>query len=158
VNSDIDRRRAEVEGVIAGRTSRDELRYVAQVSGDAPAFSGEAASGPDGGPGGWRSLTWSQARQRVLEVAAGFAALGLVPGERVALMLPNRSEHVLADLGAVHAGGVGVTLYPTLAPEQVAYVVGDCDARVAVLDGVDQLDRWQPVPDHLPGIRKGHYP
>jgi long-chain acyl-CoA synthetase len=94
----------------------------------------------------------------VLEVAAGFAALGLVPGERVALMLPNRSEHVLADLGAVHAGGVGVTLYPTLAPEQVAYVVGDCDARVAVLDGVDQLDRWQPVPDHLPGIRKGHYP
>jgi hypothetical protein len=29
VNSDIDRRRAEVEGVIAGRTSRDELRYVA---------------------------------------------------------------------------------------------------------------------------------
>ena len=48
-------------------------------------------------------------------MAAGFAALGLAPGERVALMLPNRSEHVLADLGAVHAGGLGVTLYATLA-------------------------------------------
>jgi long-chain acyl-CoA synthetase len=33
--------------------------------------------------------------------------VGLAPGERVALMLPNRSEHVLADLGAVHAGGLG---------------------------------------------------
>ena len=44
-------------------------------------------------------MTWEQARQRVLEVAAGFAALGLAPGERVALMRPNRGEHVLADRG-----------------------------------------------------------
>jgi long-chain acyl-CoA synthetase len=91
-------------------------------------------------------------RQRVLEVAAGFAALGLAPGERVALMLPNRSEHVLADLGAVHAGGLGVTLYATLAPEQIGYVAADCDARIAVLDGAAELARWQPVLDQLPGL------
>ena len=67
-------------------------------------------------------------------------------------MLPNRSEHVLADLGAVHAGGLGVTLYATLAPEQIAYVAADCDARIAVLDGAAELARWQPVLDQLPGI------
>jgi long-chain acyl-CoA synthetase len=99
-------------------------------------------------------VTWSQARQRVLEVAAGLAALGLAPGERVALMLPNRSEHVLADLGAVHSGGVGVTLYATLAPEQIRYVAADCDARIAVLDGAAELARWQPVLGRLPGIKK----
>ena len=87
----------------------------------------------------------------MLEVAAGFAALGLAPGERVALMLPNRSEHVLADLGAVHAGGLGVTLYATLTPEQIGYVAADCDARIAVLDGAAELARWQPVLDQLPG-------
>ena len=104
--------------------------------------------------GGWRTVTWEQARRRVLEAAAGFAALGLAPGERVALMLPNRSEHVLADLGAVHAGGLGVTFYATLAPEQIAYVAADCDARIAVLDGAAELARWQPVLDQLPGIAK----
>ena len=88
----------------------------------------------------------------MLEVAAGFAALGLAPGERVALMLPNRSEHVLADLGSVHAGGLGVTLYATLAPEQIGYVAADCDARIAVLDGAAELARWQPVLDQLPGL------
>ena len=118
-----------------------------------PALSDEAA-GAGAGPGGWQSLTWRQARQRVLEVAAGFAVLGLAPGERVALMLPNRSEHVLADLGAVHAGGVGVTLDPTLAPEQVALVAADCDARIAVLDGAAQLDRWRPVLGQLSRIAK----
>src|SRR5689334_5703362 len=145
MSSDIGRQRAEIEGVIAGRTLCDELRRAAETAGDADAYSDEAGAG-------WRSLTWSQVRQRVLEVAAGFAALGLVPGERVALMLPNRSEHVLADLGAVHAGGLGVTLYATLAPEQIAYVAADCEARIAVLDGAAELARWQPVLDRLPGL------
>ena len=155
MSSDIVRRRAEIEGVIAGRTLCDELRHVAETSGDAWAYSDEAVTGADAGTGdGWQSLTWSQARQRVLEVAAGFAALGLAPGERVALMLPNRSEHVLADLGAVHAGGLGVTLYATLAPEQIAYVAADCDARIAVLDGAAELARWRPILEQLPGITK----
>ena len=155
MSSDIVRRRAEIEGVIEGRTLCDELRQVAETSGDAWAYSDEAVTGADAGTGdGWQSLTWSQARQRVLEVAAGFAALGLAPGERVALMLPNRSEHVLADLGAVHAGGLGVTLYATLAPEQIAYVAADCDARIAVLDGAAELARWRPILEQLPGITK----
>jgi len=147
VSSDIVRQRAEIEGVIAGRILCDELRHVAETAGDSYAYSDEAGDG-------WQSLTWSQARQRVLELAAGFAALGLAPGERVALMLPNRSEHVLADLAAVHAGGLGVTLYATLAPEQIAYVAGDCDARMAVLDGPAELARWRPVIEQLPGIKK----
>jgi long-chain acyl-CoA synthetase len=153
VNSDTMRQRAKAEDMIAGRTLCDELRDVAETAGDASAYSDQAEAGAGTGDG-WQSLTWSQARQRVLEIAAGFAALGLVPGERVALMLPNRSEHVLADLGAVHAGGLGVTLYATLAPEQIAFVAADCDARIAVLDGAGELARWQPILDRLPGIRK----
>ncbi len=155
MSSDILQRRAEIEGVIEGRVLCDQLRLTAETSGDAPAFSDEAVTGEDTGAGeGWQSLTWAQARQRVLELAAGFAALGLAPGERVVLMLPNRSEHVLADLAAVHAGGLGVTLYATLAPEQIAYVAADCDARMAVLEGAGELARWQPVLEQLPGLKK----
>ena len=153
MTSDVERQRAEIEDAIAGRTLCDELRQVAETSGDASAYSDEAEAGAGAGTG-WRTVTWEQARQRVLEAAAGFAALGLPPGGRVALMLPNRSEHVLADLGAVHAGGLGVTFYSTLAPEQIAYVAADCEARIAVLDGAPELARWQPVLDQLPGIEK----
>jgi long-chain acyl-CoA synthetase len=149
MSSDIVQQQADIEDLIAGRTLCDELRDAAETSGDAYAYSDEAVSGA-----GWQSLTWSQARQRVLEIAAGFAALGLAPGERVALMLPNRSEHVLADLGAVHAGGLGVTLYATLTPEQIAFVARDCEARIAVLDGAAELARWQPILEQLPGVKK----
>ena len=69
-------------------------------------------------------------------------------------MMPNRAEHVLADFAAVHAGGVPVTFYATLAADQVAFVAGDCGARIAVLDGAAELARWQPVLAQLPALKK----
>ena len=98
MTSEVLRQRAELEETIRGQTVCDALSRTAADSAGEPALSDRAGDR-------WQTLTWAQARQQVLELAAGFIALGLVPGERVALMLPNRSEHVLADLGAVHAGG-----------------------------------------------------
>ena len=149
MTTEILQRRAEIERDIEGRTICDHLRETAENSGGAPALSDRAGDGT-----GWQTLTWAQTRQGVLELAAGFAALGLAKGERVALMLPNRSEHILADLATVHAGGTPVTFYATLAADQIAYVAGDCDARIAVLDGAAELARWQQVLDRLPGVKK----
>ena len=149
MTTEILQRRAEIERDIEGRTVCDHLRETAESSGGAPALSDRAGDGT-----GWQTLTWGQTRQQVLELAAGFAALGLAEGERVALMLPNRSEHILADLAAVHAGGTPVTFYATLAAEQIAYVAGNCDARIAVLDGAAELARWQQILDRLPGVKK----
>ena len=139
--------RTAFEQAIAGRTICDQLLATAESWGDLPAYSDR-----DGGP--WQTITWRQTREQVLGLAAGFAALGLRPGERVALMLPNRVEHVLADLAAVHSGGVPVTFYATLAADQIRYMAADCDARIAVLDGAAELARWQPVLASLPGLRK----
>ncbi|HEU5031182.1 MAG TPA: AMP-dependent synthetase/ligase [Spirillospora sp.] len=143
----IEEQRDELDRAVEGQTVCTCLAATAAEHGDEPAYS-------DRVDGQWRTLTWAQTRTRALETAAGFAALGLEPGDVVALMMPNRSEHVLADLGAVHAGGVPTTVYATLAPDQVAYVAGHCEARYAVLDGADQLARWQPVLDRLPHLRK----
>ncbi|WP_406674611.1 AMP-dependent synthetase/ligase [Nonomuraea sp. N2-4H] len=139
--------RAEILREIAGRTVCERLANAAEQHGDAPAYSD-----PDGD--GWTTLTYREARTRVLEIAAGYTALGLRPGEPVAIMMVNRSEHVLADLGAVHAGGVGCTIYSTFAPDQIAFVAGDVGARIAVLGGPAELARWAPVLDRLDGLRK----
>src|SRR5688572_21420174 len=140
----IQEERVRFEALNAGRTICDLLRETVTAHGDLPAYTDL------GGP----TLTWAETRQSALRVAAALIELGLQPGETVALMMPNRSEHVLADLGAVHAGGTPTTVYATLAPDQVAFVAGDCSAKYAVLNGKDQLDRWEPVLDRLPGLRK----
>ncbi|MBB4919531.1 AMP-dependent synthetase/ligase [Streptosporangium saharense] len=140
--------RAAIEREIAGRTVCAQLWEAAERDAGAPAYSDP--SGPSGQ--GWTTMTYGEVRRRVLEIAAGFTVLGLREGEAVALMMANRSEHVLADLGAVHAGGVSCSVYPTFAPEQVAFVAVDVGARIAVLGGPDDLARWEPVLRDLPAL------
>ncbi|MFI0479943.1 AMP-dependent synthetase/ligase [Actinomadura sp. 9N215] len=139
-------RAADLDRAVAGQTVCTALAATAGRHGAKPAYSDRVG-------GAWTTLTWADTRTRALETAAGLAALGLEPGDVVALMMPNRSEHVLADLGAVHAGGTPTTVYATLTPDQVAFVAGHCSAKYAVLDGRDQLNRWLPVLDRLPALR-----
>jgi long-chain acyl-CoA synthetase len=150
VTAEILQQRAEMERAASGNggTLCGMLALTARQSGGEPAYSDRDDDGP------WQTITWEQTRQRALELAAGLIELGLQPGERVALMLPNRVEHVLADLGVVHAGGVPVTFYATLAADQVGYVAGDCAATIAVLDGAPELARWQAVLGSLPRLKK----
>ncbi|MET8159093.1 AMP-dependent synthetase/ligase [Sphaerisporangium sp. NPDC005289] len=139
--------RREIEQEIAGHTICEQLKVTAERFPDAPAYSDRSGDG-------WTTLTYSQARRRVLAIAAGLAELGLGRGEAVALMMVNRTEHVLADLGAVHAGGVACSIYATFAPDQVAFVARDVNAKIAVLGGAADLARWTPILDELPGLRK----
>jgi long-chain acyl-CoA synthetase len=151
VTAEILRQRAEIEQAAwgeAGATVAARLAATAERWGGEPAYSDR----DDGGA--WQTITWEQTRQQAFELAAGLIELGLEAGDRVALMLPNRVEHVLADFAVMHAGGVPVTFYATLAPDQVRYVAADCGATVAVLDGAAELARWQPVLSELPGLKK----
>jgi long-chain acyl-CoA synthetase len=148
-NSVIQAQRDEIERLCGGRTFCDMLAATARDHGDQPAYSDTWTDGGD-----WETITWAQTRELALQVAAGLIALGLEPGDRVGMMLPNCTEHVLADLGTMHAAGVPVTFYATLAAEQIAYVAGNCQARIAVVSGAGELARWQPVLDRLPSLEK----
>ncbi len=148
MTSEIAEQRAALQAGWAGKTLCDALATTAEQYGDLPAYSDRDGAGP------WQTITWAQTREQALALAAGFAELGLQPGEKVALMLPNRVEHVLADFGVLHAGGVPVTFYATLAPDQIAFMAGNCDATIAVIDGASELARWQQVLSQLPSLRR----
>ncbi len=140
--------RETVQAEVGDRTMCDLLAATVAEYGDLPAYSDRDGDAP------WAALTWKQLSDTATELAAALVSLGLRPGERVAFMLSNRLEHVLADFAVVHAGGVPVTFYATLAADQIKYVASDCDVRIAIIDGADELVRWQPLLDDLPGLTK----
>ena len=91
------------------------------------------------GPGGGTkedvvSLTWAQLRDRVDALAGGLAKLGVKRGDTVALMFSNRPEFHIADLAAVTLGATPFSIYATNSPEQIAYVVSDAEAKVALVE------------------------
>jgi long-subunit acyl-CoA synthetase (AMP-forming) len=142
----VEAERRQIEQEIKGRTLCDLLAEHAAGHGDAPAMSWKR-------DGAWQTLSWREYRERVAEVAMGLAGLGVGKGDFVAIMATNRPEHVLADQGAVHAGATPTSFYFTLAPEQIQYVAGHCEAKVAVLEDRDMLKRWQDIRDGLPGLQ-----
>ncbi|HEU4400422.1 MAG TPA: long-chain fatty acid--CoA ligase [Actinomycetota bacterium] len=141
------RARQEIEREIQGRTLCDLLAdHAAGDGGDAPAMSWKR-------DGQWRTRSWREHRERVAEAAVGLARLGVGRGDFVAIMATNRPEHVVADQAAVHAGATPSTFYFTLAPEQIRYCAGHCEAKVAVLENRDMLKRWQEIREGLPALR-----
>jgi len=68
----------------------------------------------------------------VVDSAAGLLNLKLGRSERVAVYLEKRPETVIAMLGAAAAGGVFVPVNPLLKPDQVAYILRDCNVRILV--------------------------
>lgn len=143
--------RAEIEQQIAGRTLPDALAVTAEKYAGDPAYSDRhhVADGDS-----WRTLTWSEVRERALDVAAGLIELGVAPGDTVAVMATNRIEHVLADLGITHAAATPMSIYNTLSPEQVAYVAGHSEPTLAILENADHLARWGKALDSSGSIRK----
>jgi acyl-CoA ligase (AMP-forming) (exosortase A-associated) len=79
-----------------------------------------------------RSVSYESLLDDIDRVAAGLIELGIARGERVALYLDKRIETVAATFGIAKAGSVFVPINPLLKPEQVAYIVRDCDVRVII--------------------------
>lgn len=86
---------------------------------------------------GWderlEQVTWAAYERAAAQVAHQLLELGLGPGERVLLSLPNCAAFHLVDLGVVAAGGVPVSVYATASIEQTAHILGNSDSRVVVL-------------------------
>lgn len=136
--TDVLTERADIDAQIAGRNIAYAFADTVSRLGDAPAYSDKVGiEGP-----GWRTLSWSQLREQGLEIAAALIDLGVEPGDRVAIMASNRIEHILADIGAMHAGAVGMSIYNTLSPSQVAYVAGHSTPSVVILENADHVARW----------------
>mgnify|MGYP001403145066 CR=1 FL=1 len=80
------------------------------------------------------SITFAEYAERVRRLAAGLHALGIRPGDTVGLLLTNRPEFHLVDTAAMHLGATPFSVYNTSSAEQIAYLLGDAENRVFVVE------------------------
>jgi long-chain acyl-CoA synthetase len=79
--------------------------------------------------------TWSQFADRTAAIAGGLRDIhGLVPGDRVAIIMRNRPEYIEAMFGIWHAGMVAVPVNARLHPEEIAYVIEHSGTALVFID------------------------
>lgn len=86
-----------------------------------------------------RRWTFAQMGALVDNAAAGFRRLGVMPGTRVGLCLPNSPFFVAAFFGALKAGAVVVNYSPLYVEEELAYQMQDSGTEVMVTVDLDPL-------------------
>ena len=83
---------------------------------------------------GGRTLSWAQVDASVDVATAGYQGLGLVPGDRVVLLLGNVPEFVAAYFGALRAGLVAVPANTGSTASELGTLLADSGARAVVFD------------------------
>ena len=102
----------------------------------------------------WVSRTWQEAGDHVTRLAAGLVALGVQPGERVAIASGTRYEWILADLAIMCAGAATTTVYPSTVGDDVAYILADSDSLVVFAEDDAQVAKLRQHRTEIPSVRK----
>jgi long-chain acyl-CoA synthetase len=104
--------------------------------------------------GAWTPVTWREFAAQVSDIAAGFIAAGIQPGDRVGLMSRTRFEWALLDYAILSAGGITVPIYPTSSAEQLEWILSDSGAAAIVVETDDHAGKVTAARPGLPAL--GH--
>jgi len=104
--------------------------------------------------GRWRPYGWGEYASRAAAVASGLGALGVEPGDKVAVHSENRPAWLISDLGIQGLGAVTVGIYPTSPAAEVEYLLSHSESVVEIVQDEEQLDKALSVRASCPRLRK----
>ena len=105
----------------------------------------------------WQTWTWAQASDEITAMAMGFLALGLAPGDHVAIIGRNRPQLYWSMVAAQMCGAVPVPLYQDAVAEEMAYVLDHCGSRFVVCGDQEQVDKILEIEGKVPHIEQVIY-
>ena len=103
--------------------------------------------------GAYRPISHTEVADRVRHAARGLASLGVRRGDRVAILSENRPEWAIADFACLTAGLADVPIYPTLPPDQIAYILKDSGAVAIFVSTSSQAEKIREIRGQVPSLK-----
>jgi long-chain acyl-CoA synthetase len=101
----------------------------------------------------WQSYTWGDYLAQARLIALGLASLGFARGDKAAIVGDNRPQLYWSMLAAQALGGVPVPLYQDSIEKELAYVVDHAEARFAVAEDQEQVDKLLHIKPQCPRLQ-----
>jgi long-chain acyl-CoA synthetase len=102
----------------------------------------------------WNRKTWGESSVEIDKLVGAWKELGLVPGDRVAILAKNRPRWVSSSSSLMVSNLTFVPVYPTLTTEEIAYVLNDSAVKYIVVDSLARAQRVLEKFDELPELKK----
>ncbi|MFB6279063.1 MAG: long-chain fatty acid--CoA ligase [Salinibacter sp.] len=103
---------------------------------------------------GWHDITWEDLEGRVQGLAGYLHRQGIRKGDRVALFSENRPEWAISDLGTQLIGAANVSIYTSLPPTKVAYILRDAGAKICIVSVPVQRKKIEEIADECPELEE----
>jgi long-chain acyl-CoA synthetase len=105
----------------------------------------------------WQPYTWKDYYLNVKYLALGLLSLGFKPQDKLLIIGDNAPEWYYAELAAQANHGASVGVYPELLPPEIKYIAENSEARFAVVEDQEQVDKLLLIKDKLPQLKKAIY-
>ena len=105
----------------------------------------------------WQHYSWKDYYLSVKYLALGLVAIGFKAGDKVLIIGDNAPQWYYAELAAQANHGTAVGVYPELLPSEIKYIAENSEARFAVVQDQEQVDKLLQVKDDLPRLKKVIY-
>ncbi len=103
--------------------------------------------------GKYQGITHDELHREVLGFAGFLKSIGIEKGDRVAILSENRPQWVVADMATMMIGAVNVPLYPSLPPNQIAYIIQNSECKAVITSTMLQLNKIRKIRAELPTVK-----
>ena len=100
----------------------------------------------------WVDVSFEELGTIVREISLGLEAIGIRPGDKVAILANTRPEWTHSDFGILCLGATVVPVYQTNSPEECQYVIEHSESRAVIVEDAEQLAKIREVRGHLPKL------
>lgn len=101
----------------------------------------------------WNSLTGDDIKSIVEKIAFALHSHGVEPQDKVSILSTTNYRWPLCDYGIISLGAVSTTVYPTLLPEQIKYIIIDSDSKLVFVEDSIQLEKIKSIIEYCPKLK-----
>lgn len=102
----------------------------------------------------WESIGTAEFLEKANLISRGLIALGVEPGEKIALVSENRVEWNIMDIGIQQIGAVGVPIYPNISIKDYQYIFSDAGIKLCITGNKDLYQKINSLKPQLPTLEK----
>ncbi len=103
--------------------------------------------------GKYEGISHDDLKADVDALSAYLTSIGVEKGDRVAILSENRPAWVVADMAILQLGAIDVPLYPSLPPNQIAYILQNADCKAVIVSTALQLGKVRKIRDEVPSVK-----